>query len=271
MSILRLLGMLFRVLLMSSRHKKAMANLRSSSERLAAHNRMMDAYRRGDYVTALRELELRKDDDKQAYCFFRGSFLMQLGQVEEAEQLLRQNVLIESREHQAALGYSSLGQLMLGRGRYDEAMECFTASLRHMPDRGATLRDVAETWLLRSSDPAEALKWAQLAVVKEKAAPVISKEVRDLNLGEDLATLAWAVAASSHDQRAVDEIVAEALPLIETGAASSAAQVHYHSGRAYAELGDLSKSVQRFEEASRRDPNGCWGRAARAALQHANR
>jgi tetratricopeptide (TPR) repeat protein len=258
--------MLFRVLILGSRHKKAMANLSASSARLATHNRMMEAYRLGDYESALREAEFMKDSNKAGYFFFRGVLLTELGRFEEAEELLRKNVLIESRTHQSALGYSSLGHLMLERDRYEEALECFSSSLRHMPDRGATHRDVAETWLKRGNNSSEALKWAQLAVEKERAGPVLSAEVRDSNLGENLATLAWAVAVSSRDRQAVDRLLAEAVPMVKTLAVSTAAQVHYHAGRTCAELGDTAKSEEYFQEAS----HGRWGRAARAALQHAN-
>jgi len=266
-SIWRLIGMFFRVLILGQRHRSSMAKLRSNSAYGPAQEKMLEAYRQGDYQTALRLVEGLKELNKASYTFFRGAILLDLGQFEEAEKLLRQNVLTESKDHQLAIGYSSLGQLMLEQGRFDDAMECFTASLRYMPDRGATLRDVAETWLRRKSDPAEALKWAQLAVVKERSAPLISEEVRALNLSENLATLAWAVAVSSRDEHAVEEILSEAIPMIENRAVSSASQVFYHSGRAYAELGDFPKSRERYEEASRRDPQGRWGRAARAALE----
>jgi hypothetical protein len=43
--------------------------------------------------------------------------------------------------------------------------------------------------------------------------------------------------------------------------------VHYQSGRAYSELGDLQTSAQHYAEAARIDLQGHWGRAARAALK----
>jgi len=86
-----------------------------------------------------------------------------------------------------------------------------------------------------------------------------------LNLSENLATLAWATAVVSHDQEQVDRLVSEAADLVRGGSVQTVAQVHYHCGQAYTALNNFLKSEQHFEEASRVDPNGLWGRTARAA------
>jgi len=100
-------------------------------------------------------------------------------------------------------------------------------------------------------------------VEKEKAGPGVTEDTKMLNLGEDLATLAWAVAVHTHDATEVDRLSEEvALPGITPACAK--AQVDYHFGKAWVELGDSRKSSLYFELAARTDPNGIWGRAAAA-------
>ncbi len=243
----------------------------------------MAPYRKGDFDAALKAAE-GLQSNARAYCFFRGAIQMHLGDLNQAETLLQQSIqlsekatrVLQSRGLGAssalkkqirltALSRSSLGELYLDRGRYNEALRCFEQGLQDWPGRGGFHRGIAETWLRRGDDPNEALKWAKQAVDEERASKEYSQEVRDTNLGEALATLAWAVAAESRDQIEVNRLVEEAESKVGTRLVSSSAMVQYLSGRAYEALGDTSRSVQHFTEASRIDRRGRWGRAARAA------
>jgi tetratricopeptide (TPR) repeat protein len=244
---------------------------------------LLAPYRKGDFDAALKAVEgLRKDP--RAYCSFRGGILTQLGDLKEAEELLQKSIqLSEQREialqaggsrtgaalkrqlRLTALSRSMLGELYIERARYDDALRCFEASLRDWPGRGASHRAIAEVWLRRGDSPAEALKWASLAVEEERASKEYTQEVRDTNLGEALATLAWAVSVESHDQTQVDRLVEEAESKVGSRVITSCAQVQYLSGRAYEEIGDTSRSTQHFTEAARIDTHGRWGRAARVA------
>lgn len=265
-SLVQLLRMLIMGLVYAFRHRKATAKLRSLTEQQNTIHSVLDAFRRGDYETALQAAEgLRTEGSwTPEYCFFRGSMLTHLGQFDEAEKWLRENVAREKDNKRSALNYSTLGQLLVHQQRYDQAMDCFATSLRLWPNRGSTHRDIAEAWLRRGNRPSEALQSARLAVDKDRAVEGVSREVRDVNLGEDLATLAWAVAVASRERAEVDRLAAEAVSLVGSHPISSVAQVHYHSGQAYAALGDPGRSAYHFEEAARIDPQGVWGRAARA-------
>ena len=172
---------------------------------------------------------------------------------------------LEKQIRLTALNRAVLGELYLERGRYGEAIRCFEASLSDWPGRGSCHRAIAEAWLRKGDDPAEALKWAQLAVEEDRVAKDYTQEVRDTNLGEDLGTLAWAVAVASRDAAEVDRLVAEAESKAGTRLVTSSAQVQYFAGRAYEALGDTTRSTRHFKEASRIDSQGLWGRAARAA------
>ncbi len=239
---------------------------------------VLAAYRRGDYQLALQSSEglKRARKNTRQYCFYRGTMLLQLGNLDEAERWLRQSIVLSTKDQMStsskthreaarkhtALASSTLGQLLLEKSHYDEAMRCFESSLKNSPGHGLAHRDLAEAWLRRGNRPAEALKWARLAVEQDRTRSRESEEADNINLSEDLATLAWAVAAASQDRAEVDRLIGEAVPLIGVRSVPPAAQVHYQAGLAYAALGDKDQSASYLAEAARIDPTGRWGRAA---------
>jgi tetratricopeptide (TPR) repeat protein len=230
-----------------------------------------DAYRRGDYEEALRRSEGLKllGEVTAAYCFHRGANLGHLGRLDEAEVWLRRNIGMheeDGRTQLQAIGFTALGQLMLQAARYQEAEECFEKSIALWPDRGNGYRYMAELCLLRGDASTDALRWAERAVSCEKASTESSAEILKWNLGEQLATLAWATAVASHDTTAVALLAGEAVASVEGGGTESTAQVEYQLGCAFTQLGDQQTAAQHYGEAARVDPNGHWGRVGKAAL-----
>jgi tetratricopeptide (TPR) repeat protein len=249
----------------------------------AAIDAVLAPYRKGDFEAALQAVGGLRNDAR-AYSFFQGALLLELGHLKEAEPLLEQSIQLSEQQELAlrkthfgarralkrqlkltALSRSSLGQLHLDQRHYDDALRCFEASLTDWPGRGSSHRAIAEAMLRRGDDPAEALTWARLAVEEERISRGMSREIRDTNLGEELATLAWAVAVASHHGAEVDRLVAEAVSVAGTVLVTTSAQVQYQSGLAYEALGNTERSAQHFKEAARIDQQGRWGRAARAA------
>jgi tetratricopeptide (TPR) repeat protein len=236
---------------------------------LAALDAVMQPHRRGDYEAQLESAEVFRADGEitAQYCFFRGSALAQLGRLDEAETWLRRNVAMHTAFHEKqhlAIGLTSLGEVLLQAGRYDEAQETFDESIDANPNRSAGYRYLAELCLLREADPADAVRWAQRAVQTEQAGKLLTEDIRNLNLGECLATLAWATAAGTHDAAEVVRLADAALKSVGSTNVESAAQVRCHLGRAFAELGDLEASARHYEEAARIDLQGHWGRVARS-------
>ncbi len=234
----------------------------------------LKTYRRGDFEGALGSIRpLRKEPI--AFCAFYGSIQLQLGNLDEAEQAFQKGIELaeqrgpgalrsEKQRKLAALRWEMLGQVHLETQRFNDALRCFDTALSVWPGHGPFHRAIAEAWLRRGDDPAEALKWAEMAVAEERAEPVASPLLHGTNLGEALATQAWAVAVATRDRAQVDHLVAEAVSTVADLAVTSCAQVHYQAGRAYEALGDTERSAHYFAEASRIDPRGRWGRAARA-------
>jgi len=248
----------------------------------AALNALLAAYRRGDFEAALPFVEGLRDDDS-TYRYFQGALLMQIGNLKEAEKLLQQSIqlseqseitlrsrgmwakkALQRRLELTSLRRSTLGQLYLEQGRYDDAQLCFEASLRDWPGCGSSHRAIAETLLRRGGDPTAALKWARLAVDEERASTGLPEEVHSTNLGEQLATLAWSVAVALRDRPQVDRLVSEAESSVGDRLVTSCAQVQYLSALAYSTLGDMERSAHHLDEAARVDRKGQWGREARA-------
>jgi tetratricopeptide (TPR) repeat protein len=245
--------------------------LRRGMAALNAIDAVMTPYRKGDYQASLEAAEgFRYEGEVSAsYCFYRGSNLAHLGRLQEAETWLRRNIEMRKKNEtrHISIGYTTLGRLLLQAERHMEAIECFQSSIRTCPKRASGYRNLAEAHLLSGGDASEALSWARQAVEKGKADRELSPELLKLNLGESLATLAWAVAVDSHDAGEVARLVEEAVASIGTGTLSSTAQVLYQSGRAFAEVGDRERSAQYFEKTAALDVQGEFGRAARTAIE----
>jgi hypothetical protein len=86
-----------------------------------------------------------------------------------------------------------------------------------------------------------------------------------------LATLAWAVAASSTvaansgAATEVESLLAESFGLCGTKTKPILAQIHYQAGKAHAALKMQEKAQEHFHQATEVDPKGIYGRLARAA------
>lgn len=238
---------------------------------LRRYSVVMEPHRRGDYESALQACEGLEVRGKvtRPYCFFRGTNLSHLGRLEEAEVWLRRNIAMHQKDwykRDLAIGFTALGEAMLQAGRYDDAQQSFEASLTHFPQRGSDYRCMAELCLLRRDNPVEPLRLAKLAIEHDQVDLSLSLEGRRTIVGEAQATLAWATATGTHNPSEVARLVAEAVDSVGERYVPATALVRYQSGRAYAELGDFQASTQHYEEAARLDPQGNWGRAARAAL-----
>lgn len=243
--------------------RMAEKNLERAMRPQNSYQTIVQAYSSGQYEQAL-AICAAATQHGMNIGVFQGAVLMQLGRLNEAEQTISQALARETEPRSTALAHCVLGDVLLFQHRYDQALSAFQTALNLWPERGATYRAIAEVGLRRGENPSVVLQWAQLAVEKEKASRGLAPQTKVENLGAELATLAWAVAVSSHNAAEVDRLVAEADSFCAGIPVSTVAQVNVHSGLAYAALGDEAKRAQHFETAARIDPNGIWGREAQA-------
>lgn len=236
--------------------------------KVRAIDAVTSAYKMGDYATALTKTEALKDDGKKSaeYCFFRGSMLSHLGRFDEAESSLREGLPLEENPSRKALVYNTLATVFMELQRYPEAIAFYENAGRAWPDRGANHRGIAEVWLRQGREFPEALEHARQAVDIDRRATGMKKEALNTRLGEDLAVLAWATAVASGDSAAVDALLAEAFVLCDPQSRPTAAEVNYHAARAYQALNRNDKAQECCRKASILDPNGIFGKNARALL-----
>jgi len=232
---------------------------------ISALDEVTASYREGDYETALQQSErLRTRFAKTAaYCFFRGSMLFHLGRLEEAEASLREGLPMEENPAQRALVCNTLGAVLMEQRRFAEAIESYENAGRAWPERGSNHRGIAEVWLRMGCELPKALQQARLAVEIDRKATGMKQEALDSRIGEDLALLAWAVAANAGEAREVECLLGEAFPLCGSKTKPVLAELHYHAGQAYAALNMLEKSQEHLRKASEADPHGIFGKRAR--------
>ena len=244
-----------------SRHRAIARGIRITR----AIDAVMAAYREGDYETALQKAEDLKNGFSKtaAYCFFRGSMLHHLGRFDEAEASLREGLPLEENRSRKALVCNTLASALMEHQRYPEAIAFFEDAGRAWPDRGANQRGLAEVRLRQGRELPEALELARRAVEIDRRATGMEKEALDSRLGEDLAVLAWAVAANSGDVGEIESLLEEAFPLCGAKTKPVLAELHYHAGRAYEALGIPEKTREHFRQAIEADPKGNFGRLAR--------
>jgi len=235
---------------------------------LNALEAVQSSYRAGDYESALQQSEALKRGSSKTpeHCFFRGTMLHQLGKFAESEASLLEGLPLESDLHRRALASNTLGVVLMDMERYPEALAAFEEAIRMWPDRGTGHREVAEVWLRQGRELAQALQRARRALEIDRASQAPSAETHNLRIAEDASLLAWAIAANSGNSQEVETLLAEAFPLTANAPKAIQAQVRFYAGQAYAALEMPEKSASRFSEASKMDPQGQFGRMARAML-----
>jgi tetratricopeptide (TPR) repeat protein len=191
--------------------------------------------------------------------------LRQLGQFREAESCLREGLPLQPDNRLKALNYNTLATVLMDQERYAESIAFFENAGRAWPGRGSNQRGIAEVWLRQGRELPEALNHARQAVEIDRSATGLKKELLDQRLGEDLAVLAWAVAANSGGAHEVESLLTEAFSLCAK-TNPILGQVHYHAGRAYAALQMMETGHEHFRQAAQIDPQGIFGRLARAML-----
>lgn len=237
--------------------------------RMITITKVVAAYRYGDYEGALQDAEGLKDGETKTatYCFFRGSMLYYLGRLEDAESVLLEGLPLEENPRKKAVFYEALASVLMNQQRFSDAIAFYEDSARITPDRGACQSGIAEVWLRQGKELPTALECARRGVEIDRRAKEMSgtpekKEVTKLQVGEDLAVLAWAAASNEGRIDEVDSILEEAFSLCGSRSKPILGKIHFHAGKAYEALTLRDKAKQHFRQSAQSDPNGIHGRLA---------
>ena len=226
-----------------------------------------EAYRAGDYQLALKKADSLARNTVD-YHFLRGTMLYKLGSLEESITMLDQAATISGDDdRQLAKIYHALGLALRDKQMTEEAVLCLEEATKHHVHQGCHFRSMCTTLLMGGLRRAEALAKVQMAIRLDNGAQVSCPDSTDMNLCESVAVLAWATAANSKDEWEVGKLDREASALCDRMNKPVVAMVHYSFGRAYQELGKLNQSVPHFEKCAEAEPQGNYGRLAKAALE----
>lgn len=247
--------------------RRARKRLRQAIGFAQALKSVQQAYQDGDYERGLRLSEgLRQGKFMTpVYWYFRGKILYQLGEQTEAEECLRKSLALETDPRKQALCQEGLGKVLMEQARYADARTCFEECVRENPERGGGHRGVAEAYLREGVQIADAVSRAQQAVEVDRNREAQTAQIHNINLGEALGTLAWAVAAQSSNAAEVERLLSPAFSLCGDEHKSSLAQVHYHAGEAWLAVGAADRSGRHFRQAATIDPHGVFARLSQTA------
>ena len=224
------------------------------------------AYRDGDYDRALLMCE-GLPPNSQDYFYLKGIVLNKLGQLEESERLLRAGIeAVCEDEKQLILIYDTLGWALMDQRRFEDAVAVFEDSIRFGEERSAGHRAIAWALLMSGADPAKALSKAQVAARIAFSDSVANPDPEKMDLCDAVSTLAWAVGVNSKDEWEIGKLERETSALCDPRNRPALALMHFNMGRAFLELGKVQKYTSHFEKSAASDPEGNWGRLAKAEL-----
>ena len=270
MPIFQIFRLLFQTLRLAFNNKEDLAHLKSFVTGSKSVPSFDDAYQRGDYVKAFELAEDYKSHGKKTahFCYYRGSTAFQLGRFEESEQYLREALEFEQDPQLKALVHEQLGLTLHAQGRFEEAIAANEAAIALWPERGCGHRGIAAAMLCSGTNPGVALTRAKQAVEVDRSTEQLSQEAYKTNISESLAILAWAVGSTDGSEWDIDKITAESLGLWGKNTTPALAQIHCHVAQGYMAVGKELKAMQHFEQAATLDPNGYYGRLAKANEPH---
>ena len=246
--------------------KKVSYELNKFSSVAANPDWVFAAYRDGDYERALLMCE-GLPHHSQDYFYLKGIVLNKMGKLEESERLLRAGIeAVCEDEKRLILIYDTLGWALVEQRRFEDAVLLFEESIRFGEERSAGHRAIAWVLLLSGVDPAKALSKAQVAARIAFSDSVANQDPAKMDLCDAVSTLAWAAAVNSKDEWEVGKLERETSALCDPRNMPALALMHYNMGRAFSELGNVQKGASHLEKSLAADPDGDWGRRAKAEL-----
>jgi tetratricopeptide (TPR) repeat protein len=246
--------------------------VRSVARRQRLLRDQIAAYQRGDYRRQIEIVEGFRHNGSEPpdYLFFYGGACLQLGRLAQAEQALGRSLAMEKTPSLRVIARNELGRVFMEQDRWEDAEDCFRKCIAEAPERGAGHRALAELLLRRGDNAQAAMAAAQRALDADRTAHKrrgeLGKLDHDTSLAESLVFFAWAAAENRAPAVEVESALTEAFSLCGRETVPVLAELHYCAGHAYATLGNRAESAHHFQSAAELDPDGTYGRLARAVV-----
>ena len=186
-------------------------------------------------------------------------WLESAGRLSEAEQRLRKALtLAAGSKYRVERLHACLGNVLMDRGRYQEAEQCFQRAIKAGDVTGSSEASLAELRLVQGVETEQALEYASQAIERAKRRP--GKPVPLILY----AYQAWALALVGRGEEA-REALAEALRVPESSV-SGRAEIHWRAGMALAAMQQPEEAWKHFEMGHKADPRGKYGRRCQEQL-----
>jgi tetratricopeptide (TPR) repeat protein len=182
-----------------------------------------------------------------------GLWLDSAGRLSEAEKRFRKALAMAAgSKYPVARLHACLGNVLVDRGRFHEAEQCFLRAIKAGDDTGSSEAGLAELRLVQGVEAEKALEYADQAIDRGKRRPG-----KPLPVFVFYAYRAWALAVVGRGEEA-RVALAEALHVPESGA-SGRAEIHWRIGMALAAMQQSEDAWMHFEMGHKADPRGKYG------------
>ena len=188
-----------------------------------------------------------------------GLTLSLAGRLSEAEQRYRKALeMAAGSKYRVERLHACLGNVLVDRGRYDQAEQCFQRAIKAGDVTGSAQAGLAELRLAQGVEAEKALDYAGQAIEHAKRRP--GKPVP----GTFCADEAWALALLGRGEEA-REALAQAMRVPETSVFGRA-EMHWRAGMALAAMQQPEEAWKHFEMGHKADPRGKYGRRCQEQL-----
>lgn len=197
--------------------------------------------------------------------YMRGIVLLYAGKLDDAEQALRQCLATPHAAHLQAIHLTTLGEVLMAKGKIKEAADLFEQASRIFPAYSGSYGGLAAALLRQDRDPQRALELLDQALQLKETNPQ-TKNIDKHSLANLWATRAEALAMlgrTSEAEAAIETASKEGNPAFRGGTAATI----FRCGRALLRMDRESAAIGLFKRATEIDPHGLYGGLAAKALR----
>jgi tetratricopeptide (TPR) repeat protein len=210
----------------------------------------------GDYDGALRKVRwISLGIPNVTTLHKEGLLLDSAGRLSEAERRYRQALAMAAgSKYRVERLHACLGNVLMDRGRYDEAEQCFHRAIEAGDVTGSSQASLAELRLVQGVEAEKALEYASQSIELLKRRP--GKPVAGSLFS--YARQAWALGLLGRGEEA-REALAQSLSVLEPSALGSSEQ-HWLTGMALVAMQQPEEARKHFQLGHDADPRGKYGR-----------
>jgi tetratricopeptide (TPR) repeat protein len=188
--------------------------------------------------------------------------LLNSGQLDEAEQLLRQLLTQAAQDNIYSIGYllNNLGYCLLCAEKYDEALPILESCVCIIPAVSFGYTNLSAWYIEQDLNYERALELSDIGMQYSDPKFVDSHALEQV-------VNARALALTGRDTRA-EAMLAQALSAVDRASISTKAEINRQAGYVRLAQGNQAAARAHFEQAAKLEPDGMAGKLAKQALEN---